>query len=76
MSDLLNKKICILGLGYVGLPLACAFGEKFATIGYDINSIRCAELLKLYDRTGELSSKELASAKLLKITNKFEDIHS
>jgi len=76
MSNVLDKKICILGLGYVGLPLACAFGEKFETIGYDINSIRCEELLKLYDRTGELSSEELASAKLLKITNNLEDIHS
>jgi len=38
--DILNKKIAIIGLGYVGLPLAVEFGKKFEVIGFDINQAR------------------------------------
>ena len=41
---MLNNKIAVIGLGYVGLPLALAFGEKFSTIGFDINKNRIKEL--------------------------------
>ena len=52
-------KIGIIGLGYVGLPLAHAFSEKFEVIGFDINDRRISELLSKQDRTGELTKKQL-----------------
>ncbi|MEM5530730.1 Vi polysaccharide biosynthesis UDP-N-acetylglucosamine C-6 dehydrogenase TviB [Gammaproteobacteria bacterium AS21] len=56
------KKIAIIGLGYVGLPLAVEFGKKQATIGYDINLQRITALKALSDSTLEVSSEELAAA--------------
>ncbi len=58
-------KIGIIGLGYVGLPLAVEFGKKFPTLGFDINQARVDELASGKDHTLECSSEELASAKLL-----------
>jgi UDP-N-acetyl-D-galactosamine dehydrogenase len=55
----LNKKICIIGLGYVGLPLAHAFSKKFKVVGFDINKPRVDELNSGYDRTLELTSDEV-----------------
>jgi UDP-N-acetyl-D-galactosamine dehydrogenase len=55
----LNKKICIIGLGYVGLPLAHAFSKKFKVVGFDINKPRVDELSSGYDRTLELTSDEV-----------------
>ena len=52
-------KIGIIGLGYVGLPLAHAFSEKFEVIAFDINDNRIDELKSNLDRTGELSEKQL-----------------
>ncbi|GAA0881344.1 nucleotide sugar dehydrogenase [Algoriphagus jejuensis] len=54
-----NSKIAIVGLGYVGLPLAVAFAEKFKTVGYDINAARVNELQKGHDRTLEVADAEL-----------------
>ena len=55
----MNKKICIIGLGYVGLPLAHAFSKKYQVVGFDINKPRVDELNAGYDRTLELSSVEV-----------------
>ncbi|MDO9056578.1 MAG: Vi polysaccharide biosynthesis UDP-N-acetylglucosamine C-6 dehydrogenase TviB [Sulfuricurvum sp.] len=55
-------KICVIGLGYVGLPLAAAFAEKYPVIGFDIHQTRIDELQKAYDRTLELSSEQLQQA--------------
>tara|TARA_Y100001954_G_scaffold224849_1_gene264688 strand:+ start:1303 stop:2583 length:1281 start_codon:yes stop_codon:yes gene_type:complete len=57
----MNKKgkIAIIGLGYVGLPLAVAFSKKFRVIGYDINDIRVKELLDGHDNTLEVSNEIL-----------------
>ena len=52
-------KIGIIGLGYVGLPLAYAFSEKFDVVGFDINDNRISELLSKQDRTGELNETQL-----------------
>ena len=52
-------KIGIIGLGYVGLPLAHAFSEKFKVVAYDINNFRISDLKSCLDRTGELSQKQL-----------------
>ena len=56
-----KKIISIIGLGYVGLPLAVAFAKKYKVIGFDINKKRIEELKKGYDRTREVSEKELKS---------------
>ena len=58
-----NKKIAIIGLGYVGLPLAVAFAEKFQVIGFDVNPLRIQELEDGNDRTFEIDSDLLTSVK-------------
>lgn len=55
-------KVGIIGLGYVGLPLAVAAGEKYDVLGFDINQKRIEELGKGYDRTGEVESDLLSSS--------------
>ena len=57
--EIKRKNISIIGLGYVGLPLAVAFCKKYNVIGYDQNKIRIAELKEQYDRTNEVSQDEL-----------------
>ncbi|MDC3129317.1 nucleotide sugar dehydrogenase [Paracoccaceae bacterium] len=68
------KKIAIIGLGYVGLPLAVEFGKIRTVIGFDINSMRVSELKQKNDRTCECSSSEIISAKYLSFTDQIEDI--
>jgi UDP-N-acetyl-D-galactosamine dehydrogenase len=58
-----NKKICLVGLGYVGLPLAVAFAEKFKVVGFDINQFRVNELEGGHDRTLEIEDGLLQSVK-------------
>src|SRR5688500_18930856 len=59
-------KIGIIGLGYVGLPLAVEFGKVMDVVGFDINKDRIQELKKGFDRTREVDAEELkASAKLV-----------
>ncbi|WP_026952292.1 nucleotide sugar dehydrogenase [Algoriphagus mannitolivorans] len=60
-TNLKNSKIAIIGLGYVGLPLATAFAEKFKTVGYDIDPKRVDELQKGHDRTLEVEDSFLQS---------------
>ena len=55
-------KIAVIGLGYVGLPLAAAFSEKYEVMGFDINAARIEELKSGYDRTLELSSEQMKKA--------------
>ncbi len=64
----------IIGLGYVGLPLAVEFGKKYKVIGFDINEKRIKELKSGKDRTLEVSSEELAEAKKLTFTTKLEEL--
>jgi UDP-N-acetyl-D-galactosamine dehydrogenase len=58
-------RIAVIGLGYVGLPLAAAFGKRFPTLGFDINSTRVGELKQQHDRTLEVSADELRASSLL-----------
>lgn len=58
-----NTKICLTGLGYVGLPLAVAFAEKFQVVGFDVNPLRIKELETGHDRTLEIEGKVLHSVK-------------
>ena len=60
--NLADKKIAIIGLGYVGLPLAVEFGKKYATVGFDINQNRIEELLKGKDSTLEVEPADLKLA--------------
>lgn len=64
-----NLTIGIIGLGYVGLPLAVEFGKKYPTIGFDINQQRITELQAGVDRTLEASYEELAEASHLTYTS-------
>ncbi|MBN2789761.1 MAG: Vi polysaccharide biosynthesis UDP-N-acetylglucosamine C-6 dehydrogenase TviB [Candidatus Delongbacteria bacterium] len=67
-------RIAVIGLGYVGLPLAVEFGKILPTVGFDISSKRVSELNKGIDKTLEVESKDLMSSKYLKCTHKLEDI--
>lgn len=58
-----NTKICLTGLGYVGLPLAVAFAEKFQVVGFDVNPLRIKEIEAGHDRTLEIEDKVLHSVK-------------
>ncbi len=60
-----NLRIGIIGLGYVGLPLAVEFGKKYPTVGFDVNTERVAELREGVDATLECSAEELAQASKL-----------
>ena len=60
--NLENIKIAIIGLGYVGLPLAVEFGKRYATLGFDINTERIDQLRAGHDRTLETSAQDLTSA--------------
>lgn len=62
-------KIGVLGLGYVGLPLACAFAEKYSVVGFDLNQKRVAEIKDGWDRNNEISKNELKNSKLVSTTN-------
>ncbi len=68
-----DRKIGVIGLGYVGLPVAVSFGKQAETVGFDINSRRITELKEGIDRTGEVTSEELRSAKLI-LSDKPEDL--
>ena len=75
------EKIAVIGLGYVGLPLAVAFSAKYEVIGYDINQRRIEELLSGFDSTGELSSEDLnltnkSTNRSLVLTNELSQIAS
>ncbi|KGJ89916.1 Vi polysaccharide biosynthesis UDP-N-acetylglucosamine C-6 dehydrogenase TviB [Colwellia psychrerythraea] len=62
--NIMDKKIAIIGLGYVGLPLAVEFGKKFSVIGFDINQSRIKELVSGTDSTMEVTDIELANTNL------------
>lgn len=66
--------LALIGLGYVGLPLAVEFGKKYKVIGFDINERRIKELQHGNDRTLEVSVEELSEAKYLTYTNQLDDI--
>jgi UDP-N-acetyl-D-galactosamine dehydrogenase len=73
-ANLTNKTIAIIGLGYVGLPLAVEFGKLRRVIGFDINAKRIAELKAGRDNTLETEPKELQAAKHLTFSTQVEDL--
>ena len=76
MWKLENSKVAIIGLGYVGLPLAVEFGKHFDTIGFDINKSRIAELQSGHDSTLEVSDEELKEAVRLVYAEELEVLRS
>lgn len=69
-----DLKLAIIGLGYVGLPLATAFGQKRSVIGFDIDVERIRNLKTYKDTSLEIGKNELISAKYLKYTNNLNDL--
>ena len=62
-------KLAVIGLGYVGLPLAVEFGKKYATVGFDVKRTRLEMLRAGVDTTLEISGEELRSAEMLSFTD-------
>jgi UDP-N-acetyl-D-galactosamine dehydrogenase len=69
------EKVAVVGLGYVGLPVALAFARKVETIGFDIDSEKVAELARGFDRNHEVP-KEVLESTALKVTSKTDDLKS
>jgi len=76
MLDMSTARLALIGLGYVGLPLAVEFGKKMDVIGFDINQARIAELESGVDSTLEVSKHELVEACGLKFSFSIEDLRS
>jgi UDP-N-acetyl-D-glucosamine/UDP-N-acetyl-D-galactosamine dehydrogenase len=69
-----TPKIAVIGLGYVGLPLAVEFGKQFTTVAFDIDEIRVNELEQNVDRTGEVTAQEIIASSQLMFTSAVEKI--
>lgn len=76
MLTLNGIKLAVIGLGYVGLPLAVEFGKQRAVIGFDINPSRIDALCSGHDSTLEVSSEELKQAEYLTYSSSVDDLHS
>ncbi|MEH8021242.1 Vi polysaccharide biosynthesis UDP-N-acetylglucosamine C-6 dehydrogenase TviB [Rheinheimera metallidurans] len=74
MKHIADSRIAIIGLGYVGLPLAVEFGKHYPTIGFDVNKARIAELKSGEDHTLEVSSEELKQADKLSYSCELDDL--
>ncbi len=71
---LADTRIAIVGLGYVGLPLAVEFGKQYDTVGYDINAARVAELQARRDSTLEVATEDFSAATELRFSASLDDI--
>ena len=69
LPDLGQARVAVIGLGYVGLPLAVAFGRRYPTLGFDINGQRVGELRRDHDHTLEVSADELREASQLQFSD-------
>ncbi|MHB1358543.1 MAG: nucleotide sugar dehydrogenase [Rhodocyclaceae bacterium] len=67
-SSLNKTVVAVVGLGYVGLPLAVEFGKKFKTIGFDLSAAKVASYKKFFDPTGEVSTADLKAATQLSVS--------
>lgn len=76
MITLPEAKLCVVGLGYVGLPLAVEFGHKYPTVGFDLNSERITELRSGKDSTLEVPEDQLVAAEKLTCSDNIEDLKS
>lgn len=71
-EDLMNRKIAVVGLGYVGLPVAVSFGMQHEVIGFDISEKRIEELQEGYDRTNEVNDEALSETNIFFTADKNE----
>lgn len=69
----MKRKIAVVGLGYVGLPVAVAFGKQQEVVGFDINETRIKELINGYDRTNEVTDEDLKLANI-SFTNQIDEL--
>ena len=76
MPEIQSSRIAVIGLGYVGLPLAVEFSKKVPTIGFDLKQERIAELSNGSDSTREVSSTELKQAANLRFTSSVDDLQN
>jgi UDP-N-acetyl-D-galactosamine dehydrogenase len=76
MRSLVKYRIAVVGLGYVGLPLAVEFGKKYRTVGFDINAVRIKELKAGRDVTLEITREELKASRNLRFSAQSKDIGS
>src|SRR5579864_1013225 len=74
MQNLRKCRIAVVGLGYVGLPLAMEFGRRFTTVGFDVKPARIAQLRAGRDATLEVSRAELKAARHLRFTTQLQDL--
>lgn len=74
--SLSSVRVGVIGLGYVGLPLAVAFGKKFPTLGFDINAQRIEALRSGHDITGEVEDEDISSASNLNFSSNIKDLSS
>src|SRR5450830_301772 len=74
MTSVSNSKLAIIGLGYVGLPLAVEFGKFYSVVGFDINAKRVEELSHGIDKTLEVSSEELKKPTKLRYSTELTSI--
>ena len=76
MKKKVKKEISVIGLGYVGLPLAIEFGKKNKVVGFDLNKIRIKELRRGKDSTKECTKRQIVSSKYLSFTYELDEIKS
>ena len=76
LSEIASKKIAIIGLGYVGLPLAVEFSRKYSVLGFDIDHERIQELKAGFDRTQEIQEKDLKTVQDLAFSSLVKDLTS
>ena len=69
----MDRKIAVVGLGYVGLPVAVAFGQAHPVVGFDIKAARIAELQAGKDSTGEVNDADLSRARI-RYTDRIDDL--
>ncbi len=76
LSENASKKIAIIGLGYVGLPLAVEFSRKYSVLGFDIDHERIQELKSGYDRTQEIAEDDLKTVQGLAFSSSLQDLRA
>ena len=69
LPDPITARVAVVGLGYVGLPLICGFSQNSRSIGLDIDTEKITELKNQFDRTGEVTTADLAEADALNTTD-------
>ena len=69
-----DNMLAVIGMGYVGLPLAVALAKENHVVGFDIDKIRINYLKKSIDQTGEISKNEIINSKKIKFSDKISDL--